>query len=110
MIKRRTMLGMGLAFAMGKHTIAEGVEKHEQAAMLLRMGCEVAQGYFFSRPVAAERIDAMLVKPLWEPRSGRTLHGTRANNGPARQGHRYFIDEFLDHIGAPMGIKAERSP
>uniref|UniRef100_A0A9E8CU30 GGDEF domain-containing phosphodiesterase n=1 Tax=Bosea sp. NBC_00436 TaxID=2969620 RepID=A0A9E8CU30_9HYPH len=101
---------LSLAFAMGKHTIAEGVEKHEQAAMLLRMGCEVAQGYFFSRPVAAERIDAMLVKPLWEPRSGRTLHGARANNGPARQGHRYFIDEFLDHIGAPMGIKAERSP
>lgn len=101
---------LSLAFAMGKHTIAEGVEKHEQAAMLLRMGCEVAQGFFFSRPVAAERIAPMLIKPIWEPRSIRKLHGTRFTGGPVRQGHRYFIDEFLDHIGAPMGIKAARSP
>lgn len=101
---------LSLAFAMGKHTIAEGVEKHEQAAMLLRMGCEVAQGFFFSRPVAAERIAPMLIKPIWEPRSIRKLHGTRFTSGPVRQGHRYFIDEFLDHIGAPMGIKAARSP
>lgn len=100
---------LSLAYAMGKHTIAEGVEKHEQAAMLLRMGCEVAQGFFFSRPVAADRIAPMLVKPLWEPRSIRKLHGTRPTDGPVRQGHRYFIDEFLDHIGAPMGIKAARS-
>ncbi|WP_199091375.1 EAL domain-containing protein [Bosea sp. ASV33] len=101
---------LSLAYAMGKHTIAEGVEKQEQAAMLLRMGCEIAQGFFFSRPVAAERIAPMLVKPLWEPRSVRKLHGTRFTDGPVRQGHRYFIDEFLDHIGAPMGIRTPRSP
>lgn len=51
----------------------------------------------------------MLVKPLWEPRSIRQLHGTRFTEGLVRQGHRYFIDEFLDHIGAPMGIKTARS-
>src|SRR6202012_984127 len=38
---------LSLAYAMGKHTIAEGVETHAQAAILHRMGCEVAQGYFF---------------------------------------------------------------
>lgn len=97
---------LSLAYAMGKHTIAEGVETREQAAMLLRMGCEVAQGYFFSRPVAAERIGPMLSRALWEPRSARALHSAHATEGLARRGHRYFIDEFLDHIGAPMGTKA----
>jgi len=97
---------LSLAYAMGKHTIAEGVETREQAAMLLRMGCEVAQGYFFSRPVAAERIGPMLTRNLWQPRAERALHGARSADGMVRHGHRYFIDEFLDHIGAPMGTRA----
>jgi diguanylate cyclase (GGDEF)-like protein len=96
---------LSLAYAMGKHTIAEGVEKREQAAMLLRMGCEVAQGYFFSRPVAADKIAPMLTTTLWQPRATLGLHGAGATDGPARRGHRYFIDEFLEHIGAPMGTK-----
>ena len=101
---------LSLAYAMGKHTIAEGVEKREQAAMLLRMGCEVAQGYFFSRPVAAEQIVPMLTRALWQPRSERALHTAHSTEGPIRRGHHYFIDEFLDHIGAPMGIKTATSP
>jgi diguanylate cyclase (GGDEF)-like protein len=101
---------LSLAYAMGKHTIAEGVETREQAAMLLRMGCEVAQGYFFSRPVAAERIAPMLSRALWQPRSAPALHGVHSADGPARRGHRYFIDEFLEHIGAPMGTKLAGRP
>lgn len=100
---------LSLAYAMGKHTIAEGVETREQAAILLRMGCEVAQGYFFSRPVTADRIAPMLLKPLWQPRSAVALHGAPSTNWPTRRGHRYFIDEFLEHIGAPMGTKAAGS-
>jgi diguanylate cyclase (GGDEF)-like protein len=100
---------LSLAYAMGKHTIAEGVEKREQAAMLLRMGCEVAQGFFFSRPVAAEQILPMLTGALWRPSSALALHTAHFIEGPARRGHHYFIDEFLDHIGAPMGTKAAGS-
>jgi diguanylate cyclase len=101
---------LSLACAMGKHIIAEGVETREQAAMLFRMGCEVAQGYFFSRPVAAEQIPPMLTGALWRPRAGQALHTAHPTEGPVRRGHRYFIDEFLDHIGAPMGTKAAGSP
>jgi len=99
---------LSLAYAMGKHTIAEGVEKHEQAAMLLRMGCEVAQGYFFSRPVAAEQISSMLTRQLWQPSAALALHGAHSTEGPERRGHHYFIDEFLEHIGAPMGTRIAR--
>ena len=101
---------LSLAYAMGKHTIAEGVENREQAVMLLRMGCEVGQGYFFSRPVAAEHIVPMLTKALWQPRSERALHTPHAAEAPVRRGHRYFIDEFLDHIGAPMGTRTAGPP
>jgi diguanylate cyclase (GGDEF)-like protein len=101
---------LSLAYAMGKHTIAEGVETREQAAILLRLGCEVAQGYFFSRPVGAAQIAPMLTKALWQPRSALALHTPHSTEGPVRRGHPYFIDEFLDHIGAPMGAKAAGSP
>jgi EAL domain-containing protein (putative c-di-GMP-specific phosphodiesterase class I) len=101
---------LSLAYAMGKHTIAEGVEKREQAALLLRMGCEVAQGYFFSRPVAAEQIPPLLTGALWQARSPQTQPTAPLTAAQVRRGHRYFIDEFLDHIGAPMGIKAPGSP
>jgi diguanylate cyclase (GGDEF)-like protein len=101
---------LSLAFAMGKHTIAEGVETREQAAILLRMGCEVAQGYFFSRPVAAEQIVPMLTGTLQHSRSATALHVLHTTDGPLRRGHRYFIDEFLDHIGAPMGTRVAGFP
>jgi diguanylate cyclase (GGDEF)-like protein/PAS domain S-box-containing protein len=48
-----------LGKSMNLSVIAEGVETEEQAAFLLRHGCNLAQGYFYSRPVAA---DDMLVR------------------------------------------------
>jgi sensor c-di-GMP phosphodiesterase-like protein len=96
---------------MGKHPIAEGVEKREQAAALLRMGCGVAQGYLFSPPVRAEQVLPMLDRILWRPRTERTLHAAQiAVDMQPRRGHRYFIDEFLDHIGAPMGARSAGTP
>jgi EAL domain-containing protein (putative c-di-GMP-specific phosphodiesterase class I) len=40
-----------LGKSMNLSVIAEGVETDEQAAFLLRHGCNLAQGYFYSRPV-----------------------------------------------------------
>ncbi|PYI65828.1 diguanylate phosphodiesterase [Arthrobacter livingstonensis] len=42
----------------------EGVETREQAALLTDLGCESAQGYYFSRPVPAEQINADLLAQL----------------------------------------------
>lgn len=41
---------LALGSNMNMKTIAEGVEHAEEAQMLLEMGCERAQGYYFSRP------------------------------------------------------------
>jgi diguanylate cyclase (GGDEF)-like protein/PAS domain S-box-containing protein len=43
-----------LGKSMHLSVIAEGVETEEQAAFLLRHGCKLAQGYFYSRPVLAQ--------------------------------------------------------
>ncbi len=45
-----------LGKSMHLSVIAEGVETQEQAAFLLRHGCRLAQGYFYSRPVLAQDI------------------------------------------------------
>ncbi len=42
-----------LGKSMNLSVIAEGVETEEQAAFLLRHGCYLAQGYFYSKPLAA---------------------------------------------------------
>jgi diguanylate cyclase (GGDEF)-like protein len=95
---------LSLAYAMGKHVIAEGVERAEQAIALRRMGCEIAQGYLFSRPVDAAEIEQLLDHSLWEASSRPALRpAVIAPDLHARCGYIYFIDEFLDHIGAPMG-------
>jgi diguanylate cyclase (GGDEF)-like protein len=39
---------------LGMMTTAEGVETAEQASMLRSIGCEMAQGYFFGRPMPGD--------------------------------------------------------
>jgi diguanylate cyclase (GGDEF)-like protein/PAS domain S-box-containing protein len=45
---------MGLAAAFQQEVIAEGVETVEQGIALMQLGCELAQGYFISRPMPAQ--------------------------------------------------------
>ena len=49
-----------LAHELGIEVIAEGVETEAQALFLVSAGCEYAQGYYFSRPVSAERATELL--------------------------------------------------
>jgi EAL domain-containing protein (putative c-di-GMP-specific phosphodiesterase class I) len=42
-----------LAHAMNLTAVAEGVETAEQAERLTVLGCEFAQGYYWSRPLDA---------------------------------------------------------
>ncbi|GGS48010.1 hypothetical protein GCM10010156_03470 [Planobispora rosea] len=54
-----------LAASLRVDTVVEGVELHEQAVLLQRMGCPLAQGYLFSPPVSALQIDNLLSLNPW---------------------------------------------
>jgi EAL domain-containing protein (putative c-di-GMP-specific phosphodiesterase class I) len=47
---------IGLAAAFRRQVIAEGVETVEHGEMLLRLGCEQAQGYGIARPMPAHEL------------------------------------------------------
>ncbi|MCR5096574.1 MAG: EAL domain-containing protein [Erysipelotrichaceae bacterium] len=42
--------------------VAEGAETKEQLSKLKEMGCEIVQGYCFSRPVTADEFEKPLLK------------------------------------------------
>ena len=48
-----------LARSFGLRTVAEGIEERDQMAPLVRLGCDLAQGYLFARPADAARVAAM---------------------------------------------------
>ncbi|SIS79396.1 putative bifunctional diguanylate cyclase/phosphodiesterase [Neptunomonas antarctica] len=52
LVQNIIQIGHGLGMKM----IAEGVEKKEQADMLLGMGCNYGQGYYFGRPEPAKAV------------------------------------------------------
>ena len=51
---------IALAQSMGMRVLAEGIEHVDQAEFLLANGCELGQGYWFARPMAADQIN-------WQP-------------------------------------------
>jgi diguanylate cyclase (GGDEF)-like protein/PAS domain S-box-containing protein len=49
-----------LGQSLGMSTVAEGIEEYGQFAELRRLGCTLAQGYYFSRPVPADEAGRLL--------------------------------------------------
>jgi diguanylate cyclase (GGDEF)-like protein/PAS domain S-box-containing protein len=60
---------VSLANVFNRDVIAEGVETVEHGAMLMRLGCDLAQGYGISRPMPAADVPGWIGKftpdPLW---------------------------------------------
>ncbi|AWM91240.1 GGDEF domain-containing protein [Pseudomonas sp. 31-12] len=61
---------IGLARAFGRQVIAEGLQSIEHGELLLRLGCEVAQGYFIARPMPPADVPAwvagFVAPPQWQ--------------------------------------------
>jgi diguanylate cyclase (GGDEF)-like protein/PAS domain S-box-containing protein len=65
----RTILSLGRN--LGLRVIAEGVETSEQAEKLRELGCEYAQGYYFSVPVNAQEATDLIAANCRLPKSPR---------------------------------------
>jgi diguanylate cyclase (GGDEF)-like protein/PAS domain S-box-containing protein len=50
-----------LAHTFGMEAVAEGVERKKQAEQLKEMGCDMAQGYYFARPLPPEELSEFLL-------------------------------------------------
>lgn len=48
---------IAMASSLGMRTVAEGVEVLEQAQLLVELGCDECQGYYFARPMPACELD-----------------------------------------------------
>ena len=69
-----------IAASLEVPTIAEGVETAEQMFTLRAMGCDIVQGYYFSRPLPAEEFEPFLLarwEAVAEQAEGRTARGAR---------------------------------
>ena len=53
---------IGLAKSLGLKTVAEGLEDSQQVMFLNALDCEIGQGYFFSKPVAADDFEELMKK------------------------------------------------
>jgi len=58
---------IAIAHSLGLEVVAEGVETAEQLAFLRSLGCDAAQGYYFSKPLPADEFEQLLA--TWNPRA-----------------------------------------
>ncbi len=61
--KQITSAIVELGKAMKLVILAEGVETTEQISFLKKIGCDLAQGYYYSKPRPADEITAILLMP-----------------------------------------------
>ena len=54
---------ISLARTLGLEAVAEGIETREQEVYLRGVGCRMAQGYRYARPLPARDFEALLVSP-----------------------------------------------
>ncbi len=101
---------VGMAKAFGMQVIAEGVETLEHGDLLLRLGCDQAQGYGIARPMPPAELSAWVMR--WTtPASWREQMRVAAHDLPllhAEVEHRRWVlalEQWLDGESACEPVK-----
>ena len=61
---RLVELVLDIARYLKVSVVAEGVETQGQLQLLQAAGCDIVQGYYFSRPLPAEEFEALIIKEM----------------------------------------------
>lgn len=85
----------GLCHSIGSTTVVEGVETREQETRMKMLGCDVAQGYYFARPMPAGKFLDYL-------RAHRRSEGRKENRGKWKRNpiHREVLRVVLCSLAA----------
>ena len=58
--ERLLRLIIDIAGQLGIPAVAEGVETAQQVSLLKSLGCDIIQGYYFSKPVSADEFEGFI--------------------------------------------------
>jgi PAS domain S-box-containing protein len=96
---------VGLGQSLGLKTVAEGIESQEQAELLLRLGCDMGQGWHYGRPATAEALSSTidLRQPLAISHAGCEDKGISVNCREGLPSQRLAQLQAV-YDGAPVGL------
>ncbi|WP_409522482.1 putative bifunctional diguanylate cyclase/phosphodiesterase [Nitrincola sp. MINF-07-Sa-05] len=90
---------ISLATAFQRSVVAEGVETEEHGELLLRLGCEIGQGYGISRPIQADAFSE------WVSQWTSFQSWKACQNFPVNRDNLALIYAEVDHRGWLRGIE-----
>lgn len=61
-----------LGQSLNLEVVAEGIETEQQRRELIRLNCRLGQGYLFAAPVAAPKLEALLLQQARQPKLAAT--------------------------------------
>jgi diguanylate cyclase (GGDEF)-like protein len=106
---------VGLCDALGMSTIAEGVEKDEQIAMLRIQGCREVQGFLFWAPMSAEALHRVIAEQsevtISRPRNSERIvedHSRAVLERESVEGSTRFSVTYSSHQPAPEGAAGSK--
>ena len=67
---RLVQLVIDIAKYLKLHVVAEGVENEKQLSLLHNAGCDLVQGFYFSRPVPPEEFEELIIREMNTNREG----------------------------------------
>jgi PAS domain S-box-containing protein len=96
---------VGLGQSLGLTTVAEGIETQEQAEMMLWLGCDYGQGYFFGHPIPAGELSACVSerRERLQIRQGSAWRNTSAAHLDSSPTQRLAQLQAV-YDGAPVGL------
>ena len=83
-----------IACSLEVPTIAEGVETAEQMFALKAMGCDIVQGFLFSRPVPPEEFERFLI----EHRDNGGAQSEKHRNGSVKPAEQFAYEALHDPV------------